>query len=185
MAQYSAELLAALRHRYEQTTQSERSIALEFAIAASTLRGIAARQGWVRPPPPVRDLQPAMRLLQRVNELARKVQGPNFRPVAAFPSTPRIPVARYTPDLLAALRRRYEESQQSIRSIALEFDVTERTLRRIAANSGWQRPAPAWHDLSRAGRLLQRVETLRQRASGMAAAKASSLGARGRRPDEK
>ncbi|HEY6383364.1 MAG TPA: hypothetical protein VIY07_16365 [Pseudolabrys sp.] len=62
MARYTPEFLAALRHSYEKTHQSGRSIARDFGLPNTTLRGIAMKRGWVRPPEPVRDLEPAMRL---------------------------------------------------------------------------------------------------------------------------
>ena len=160
MLRYTPEFLAVLRHRYEQTQQSERSIARDFGVAGSTVRRIARMKGWVRPPPAMRDLEPAMRLLEQARALKWQVHGQNFDDFeAALP----IPVARYTPDLIAALRRRYEQTEQSTRSIADELGVTERTLRRIASKNGWVRPSPKWRDLEPAARLLEEVTALERR----------------------
>ena len=57
MARYTPEFLAALRHRYEQTHQSKRSIAREFGLAGSTILRIAAKEEWLRPPEPMREIQ--------------------------------------------------------------------------------------------------------------------------------
>lgn len=161
MARYTPEYLAVLRHRYEQTHQSERSIARDFGVAASTVRAIALKHGWSRLPEPMRDLEPAMRLLQQVTALEREVDRQRGVPDLDCKETPaRIPVARYTPRLLAALRRRYEHTQQPARSIAFDLGVSERTLRRIASTQGWRRLSRSWQDLEPAARLLEEVTAL-------------------------
>jgi hypothetical protein len=77
------------------------------------------------------------------------------------------PVAGYTPRLLAALQRRYEQTRQSARSIAREFGVSDRTLRRIAAQRGWTRPEQAPRDLDPADRLLAKATALEREVFGM------------------
>jgi transposase-like protein len=161
MARYTPEFLAALRHRYEQTHQSERSIARDFGVAASTVRSIASKHGWLRQPEPMRDLEPAMRLLEQATALEREVDRQRGVPDLSSEELPaRIPVARYTPRLLAALRRRYEHTRQPVRSIARDFGVSDRTLRRIASTQRWLRLGPSWQDLEPAAQLLEEVTAL-------------------------
>jgi transposase-like protein len=170
MARYTPEFLAALRHRYEQTHQSERSIARDFGLPNTTLRSIAMTRGWVRPPEPVRDLEPAMRLQLQAIALERGLanqRGEAGRLLADETMPARIPVARYTPALLTALRQRYEQTRQSARSIARHFSVSDRTLRRIAAQRGWTRPWQARRDLEPAQRLLEEATALERRVFGM------------------
>jgi transposase-like protein len=170
MARYSSQLLAALRHRYEKTSQPERSISRDFGVPNTTLRRIASREAWMRPPAPARDIEPAMRLLEQADALERQVdrqRGVDVDTSVAEIPYHRIPVERYAPRLLAALRRRYENSPQSIRSIAREFGVSDRTLRRIASQRGWRRPDPLRPDLEPAERLLEEVIALERRYRGL------------------
>ena len=162
MLRYTPAFLAAVQRRYEQTRQSERSIAGEFGLAGRTLRRLAARQGWVRPPALARDLEPAMRLLEQATALEQRLDRQRGRvtPPSDYEMPARIPVSRYTPDLLAVLRRRYEETPQSVRGIARDLDVSDRTLRRIAAERRWVRPPRPWRDLPRAQRLLEQANAL-------------------------
>ena len=174
MAQYTPEFLAVLRHRYEQTHQSERSIALDFGVAASTVRDIAKKHGWLRLPPPMRDLEPAMRLLEEVTALEREVNRQRGLPDLGSEEMPaRIPVARYTPRLLAALQRRYEHTRQPTRAIAFDFGISERTLRRIASTRGWRRPGRARQNVEPAARLLEEATALEQLYFGGAGKKSS------------
>ena len=46
MAQYSPELLAALRQRYEQTDQPMHALAAEFRIGITTLQSLVRKNGW-------------------------------------------------------------------------------------------------------------------------------------------
>lgn len=176
MAQYTPELLAALRRRYELTRQPVRSIARDFGLVHSTVLRIASREGWLRPPEPMRDLEPATRLLEQA--IALELESDRQRGTAAhgFYSEEiplRIPVARYTPRLLAALRRRYEQTRQPLRSIARDLDVHESTLRRIASTRRWVRPGHSWKDLEPAARVLEKAAALelqhlrRRRASNL------------------
>ncbi len=68
---YTPELLAAGRHRYEHTEESITSIAVDFGVHKSTLQRMAARLGWVRHVPPPRDLPPAVRLLAQAEALEK------------------------------------------------------------------------------------------------------------------
>ncbi len=169
MARYTPEFLAALRHRYEQTHQSKRSIAREFGLAGGTILRIAAKEEWLRPPEPMRDLEPAMRLLGQTIALEREFNQQRGNDTPTFTSEAtlsRIPVARFTPRLLAALRQRYERTWQSARSIAGEFGVSDRTLRRIASKEGWVRPRQPGRDLEPAARVLEEATALERQYFG-------------------
>jgi len=48
-------------------------------------------------------------------------------------------MARYTPELLVAIRRRYEETDDPMPLMAAEFDVSTRTIYRMAACGRWAR----------------------------------------------
>jgi transposase-like protein len=162
MSRYTPEFLAALRRCYEDTQQSERSIARAFGLANSTFRQIARKERWVRPPQAMRDLEPAMRLLEQATAIVKvsNHQGYDIAPVA------RIPVTRYTPRLLAALRQRCEQTTKSTLAIAREFGISDRTLRRIASKYGWRRPAPLCRDLEPAARLLEEATALERQYFG-------------------
>jgi DNA invertase Pin-like site-specific DNA recombinase len=170
MVRYTTEFLAALRRCYEQTHQSERSIARAFRLPNTTLRDIASRQGWVRRPQPVRDLDPAMRLLEKATASEKQSGQRGGSASHAFISEAplaSIAVERYTPRLLAVLRRRYEQTRQSVRSIAREFGISDRTLRRIASKGRWRRPDRARRDLEPAARLLEEASQLERRYFGL------------------
>jgi len=74
---------------------------------------------------------------------------------------------RYTPRLLTALRHRYEQTRQPARSIACDFGVSDRTLRRIAAQRGWTRPGQPRRDLEPAQRLLEEATALERQVFGI------------------
>jgi transposase-like protein len=167
MARYTPEFLAALRHHYERPQRSERAIARLFGLAASTVRRIARDEGWVRPPPPARDLEPAMRLLEQTIalEAASQPRDPYVTdPYSEFAE--RIPLAGLTPDLREAVQRRYEQSRQSKRSIARDFGLSDRTLRRMATQEGWRRPYETEGDVLPADRILAQVIAMERRLRG-------------------
>ena len=70
--------------------------------------------------------------------------------------------ARYSPRFLAAVRRRYEETDQSVPSIAWDFEISARTLYRMVDREG--RRTRAWppppRDLSRPAQLLEEATAL-------------------------
>ena len=72
-------------------------------------------------------------------------------------------MARYTARFLAAAKRRYEETDQSMPSIAFELAISLRTLHRMVEREGWykriDRPP---HDLSPAELLLERAIALKR-----------------------
>ncbi len=67
---------------------------------------------------------------------------------------------RYTPELLASGRRRYEESGETITAIAADFGVHKTTLQRLAKREGWMRYVAPARDLPAAARLAAEVEAL-------------------------
>ncbi len=162
MARYTPEFLAALRRCYEDTQQSVRSIARDFGLANTTFRQIARKGRWVRPLQPMRDLEPAMRLLEQTTTIVKVSNHQGYNVASAA----RIPVTRYTPRLLAALRQRCEQTTKSMLAIAREFGVSDRTLRRIASKHGWRRPAQLWRDLEPAARLLEEATALERQYFG-------------------
>ena len=62
MAQYSPDLLAALRQRYEQTDQPMYALAEEFGIGITTLQTLARKNGWSPRSQRLRGCPPAMTL---------------------------------------------------------------------------------------------------------------------------
>ncbi len=74
-------------------------------------------------------------------------------------------MASYTPEFVAALRRRYEHTDQTMREIADEFGLGERTLGRMAKDEGWtgrgKRPP---RELAAALRLLDQALVLEAEA---------------------
>jgi hypothetical protein len=78
-------------------------------------------------------------------------------------SKPPPPSARrhsYTPELLAAGRDRYERTEESITSIAVDFGVHKSTFQRMAARLGWVRYVAPSRDLPPAVRLLAQATAL-------------------------
>ena len=109
----------------------------------------------------MRDLEPAMRLLEQTTAIMKVSNHQGYdAPVA------RVPVARYTPRLLAALRQRCEQTTKSTCAIAREFGISDRTLRRIASKRGWRRPAQLYRDLEPAARLLEEATALERQYFG-------------------
>jgi hypothetical protein len=79
------------------------------------------------------------------------------------PARARLPSSRryaYTPELLAHGRHRYENTEDSIPDIAVEFGIHKTTLLRLARREGWVRYAPPPRDLSGATRLLAQADAL-------------------------
>ena len=66
---FAAELLADGRRRYEQTSESLDSIAVNFGIHRTTFMALARREGWVRHVPVPRKLPPTARLSAEVEAL--------------------------------------------------------------------------------------------------------------------
>ena len=73
------------------------------------------------------------------------------------------PSARYTPRLIAAIKRHYEDGDELMRDIAYAYGISLRTLHRMADRYGWRkrgdRPPK---DLEASQLLLLASEALRQ-----------------------
>lgn len=67
---------------------------------------------------------------------------------------------RATPELVRALRQRYEDTDQLISSIAAEFGLGERTLGRMAKTEGWRKRSGRLQGLPKAVQLLAQAEAL-------------------------
>jgi len=68
---YTPELLADCRRRYEQTPESNTSIARDYGIDECTVRRLAKDHGWVKFPSQRRDLPPDVALRRRVEAMAQ------------------------------------------------------------------------------------------------------------------
>ena len=70
-------------------------------------------------------------------------------------------MARYTPRFLAAVKRHYEDTDESMPRIAFQFDISLRTLYRMVEREGWrkrgERPPK---DLTPSALLLEAAEAL-------------------------
>jgi hypothetical protein len=69
MAYYSPEMLAAMRHDYEDTDKPTRLIAAEYGISPSTLQTLVYRYGWKRRSERVRDVPREAQLLEAAKAL--------------------------------------------------------------------------------------------------------------------
>lgn len=69
MARYSPELIAAVRHDYENTDKSLAQIAAHHGISKRTLCRMCDREGWARRSDRVRDLAPAAQALREATQL--------------------------------------------------------------------------------------------------------------------
>ena len=69
-------------------------------------------------------------------------------------------MARYTEKLLATLRNRYENTDQTILSIAAEFDIGSRNLQRLVTKHRWAKRSKRVRDVPRAQRLLEEAKAL-------------------------
>ena len=101
-------------------------------------------------------------------------------------------MAGYTPEFLASLRHRYEQTEQSMPSLAKDFEIGLRTLHRMVEREGWKKrselpprelPAPI-RLLDEANALLSAKETEpslpspreRQRVVGRVGAQGAGVG---------
>lgn len=75
MARYSPELLAVLRHRYEDTDQPMHSIAAEFKIGITTLQTLVRKECWSKRSQRKRDCPPATALIDNVIALTAMRDG--------------------------------------------------------------------------------------------------------------
>jgi hypothetical protein len=66
----------------------------------------------------------------------------------------------FTPELLASGRRRYEQTDETITSLAIDFGVHRITFQRLADRAGWVRHVRVPLDLPVAAKLLGEAEAL-------------------------
>jgi hypothetical protein len=86
MARYSPELIAAMRHDYEDTDKSLARIAADHGVSERTVNRMRDREGWVRRSERVRHLPPAMQALREATKLlAARAQGREAGAAAAPP----------------------------------------------------------------------------------------------------
>jgi hypothetical protein len=69
-------------------------------------------------------------------------------------------MSRYTPDFLAAVRHRYEDTDQPMRLIAAEFEIGMTTLQTLVHKQGWSKRSHRARDLRPASRLIDDVIAL-------------------------
>jgi len=84
---FTPELLADGRHRYEHTDETITSIAFDFGVHKSTLTRLATREGWVRYVRPPRDLPQAKKIRISVEALAQG-QGAGTKPQTSLEEIP-------------------------------------------------------------------------------------------------
>lgn len=69
-------------------------------------------------------------------------------------------MARYSPELLAALRQRYEETDQPMTALAAEFGIGITTLQSLVRKNGWTARSQRMRDCPPAQRLLEEAQAL-------------------------
>jgi hypothetical protein len=67
-------------------------------------------------------------------------------------------MARYSPELLAALRYRYEQTDQPMNALAADFGIGVTTLQTLARKNGWTPRSQRLRDCPPTMRLLQEAE---------------------------
>ncbi len=80
-------------------------------------------------------------------------------------------MARYSPEMLAALRYRYEETDEPMSALAAAFEIGITTLQNLVRKHGWTPRSNRMRDCPQAMRLLQEAEIL---AASSAAAEQQS-----------
>jgi hypothetical protein len=106
---------------------------------------------------------------RRATTLARRARKP-------LPSRS-VPAHRtYSPQLLANGRRRFEQTDESVASIAADFGIHHYSLIRLAKREGWLRHARPQRDLPLAARLLAQAEALEAEALTVPAPDSAAVG---------
>ena len=85
----------------------------------------------------------------------------------------------FSPELLADGKRRYETTEETLDSIALDFSSNRSTLRNVAKREGWKRYVPPPRGLSRAAEIAAQAEALEAEALEAEAALSSPPPERG------
>ena len=108
---FPAERLAEARRLYEDAVASLDSIAARFEISRWMLRKLARDEGWTRP-------ARGARLNRDRRPPIQKSRG-------------------FSPEAIASIRRRYEQSDEPVARIAADTGVSRYTLERFAQRQGW------------------------------------------------
>jgi len=69
-------------------------------------------------------------------------------------------MARYSPELLAALRYRYEQTDQPMNALAADFGIGITTLQSLVRKNGWTPRSQRMRDCPPSVRLLEEAEML-------------------------
>ena len=69
-------------------------------------------------------------------------------------------MARYSPDLLAALRYRYEQTDQPMNALAADFEIGITTLQTLVRKNGWTQRSKRMRDCPPSVHLLEEAEAL-------------------------
>jgi len=123
----------------------------------------AAKTRRVKKAPPTPDPSPpfAARMGGGEKRLARRASARKKKVKRGVKSgTPSWRKFTYTPEFLADCRRRYEETPETVVSIALGYRMDDCTIRRLAQRMGWVRYRTPPRDVPRAVRLLTEVQAL-------------------------
>jgi hypothetical protein len=75
-------------------------------------------------------------------------------------------MARYSPELLAAIRYRYEDTDQPMTGLAADFDIGITTLQTLVRKNGWTPRSQRLRDCPSALRLLEDAQGLAAAPSG-------------------
>ncbi len=69
-------------------------------------------------------------------------------------------MARYSPDMLAALRQRYEDTDQPLIALAADFGIGTRTLQTLVRKHGWAQRSQRVRDCPSAQMLLEEAQAI-------------------------
>jgi hypothetical protein len=86
-------------------------------------------------------------------------------------------MTRYTPEFIAALRHRYEDTDQPLRLIVAEFKISETALYKLIQKEGWTLRSRRMRDVRPASRLIEDVVALADRPGAAGAAEAHTAAA--------
>jgi len=109
MAAYSAELLAAVQHDYEDTDKSLARIAIDHAVSERTINRWRDRDGWARRSDRVRDVPPALRALQEATALAAARPAADAAQASATAGTENAASAPAAPSAIERIERLVEK----------------------------------------------------------------------------
>jgi hypothetical protein len=166
MVRYAPELVAAVRHRYEETDQPMPAIAAECGMSLRALHRMVEREGWsMRSERPPRNLPPAARLFEEARTLANQKAG----------ATAAEDDARQAPTAAAAQDANQEANQEADNDSRSAVDRLEAlVMKEIAAEEaarsvlrGAPRSRSEARDVTRnLSTLTQTLQTLRRMRAG-------------------